>query len=92
MINFDRGFLFYEIKYLFGEIRNTYYHCNMKAKEKRNTRSYKSTDKVYKKAMRVAKKKKEKLSQVIEKFVEDYSNDIADLESAKEAILGMYEI
>lgn len=62
----------------------------MKAKEKRNSRSYKSTDKVYKKAMRVAKNKKQKLSQVIELFIEDYGNDKVYFKDSG-TVLGQYK-
>lgn len=42
-------------------------------KHPRKTRTYKTTDSVYKKAMRVAKSKKVKLSTVIEGWVKEYS-------------------
>jgi hypothetical protein len=46
----------------------------MKAAEKRYSRSYKTTDKVYKKAMRRAKKEKSTLANAIEYFVELYAD------------------
>lgn len=41
---------------------------------KRNPRTYKCIDKVYKNAMRRAKKENTSLANVIERFVDDYSN------------------
>lgn len=56
--------------------RNTpYLSCMKKAnKHPRSTRTYKTTDAVYKKAMRVAKSRKVKLATMIEGWVSDYSN------------------
>jgi len=46
----------------------------MKVPEKRNSHSYKTTDKVYKKAMRRAKKEKSTLASAVETFVELYAD------------------
>lgn len=43
-------------------------------KEKRKSRSYKSTDKVYKAAMKRAKKEKKKLANVVEFLVDMYAS------------------
>ena len=42
------------------------------AREKRNPHTYKCTDKVYKEAMKRAKKEKKTLAKLIEDFVIDY--------------------
>ena len=42
--------------------------------EKRNTRTYKIKDSLYKKAMRRAKKEKYKLANIVEKTIEGYAH------------------
>ena len=46
------------------------------AKEKRNPHTYKCTDKVYREAMKRAKKEKKTLSKLIEDFVIDYGKTL----------------
>jgi hypothetical protein len=41
--------------------------------QKRNTRTYKTTDSVYKKAMRRAKKEKNKLASLVEEWMVTYA-------------------
>jgi len=53
-------------------MRISYYVCCMK-QEKRNSRSYKTTDAIYKKAMKRAKKDGGKLSNIVENVVLAYS-------------------
>lgn len=52
----------------------------MKAKEKRLLKGYKIPDTKYKKAMRMAKKRKEKLASLIEKWVTCYSENGTPIE------------
>lgn len=73
----SRGSHFY-LK-LFGNTDIRIY-LSIMANEKREIRTYKATERDYKNAMKVAKKKKQYLAQEIEKFIQRYYNEFYEMQ------------